>query len=412
MKHKHDFSENNQMMNECKNSRKQLSLKQEAKRKLKFDEQKIFDDENYHEDLQEYYHKKQNPAKKIAIIILLLLVCICIAGLYFYRNNMQEHSLNDNYAMGSKVNLTACGKNGEAAVNNAYTEVSLLDGKISDSNMNSEIARIAQKAGFEPVKVVPDTMTALKYMLEVAKATDGMYDPTIGPLVSMWNFSNNGDYVSLPDKDQVNLMMDYVGYDKLVLDENNQTAYLTKQICSLEMNSVKDGEACDDAINTYKSNNVKSGIVTVGSSVGTLGTKAINKPWTVALYDPSKESIDSKQNETLGKLKLSGEFVSSESIYNKYAVVDGQVYHHILNPKTGYPADTDLIGASVVANNGALSDILSTACLTVGLKASKDLLNKFDAQAVFVDNDNHVYITSNLKDKFTLTDEKYTLCVI
>lgn len=408
MKHKHNFSESTQI-NESKNSRKQLSLKQEAKRKLKFDEQKIFDDENYHEDLQEYYHKKQSPAKKIAIVVLLVLICACIAGLYYYKNNLQQHSLDGNYAMGSKVSLTACGKNGEAAVNNAYTEVSLLDGKISDSNMNSEVAKIAQKAGFEPVKIVPDTMNALKTMLEVAKATDGMYDPTIGPLVSMWNFSNNGDYVALPDQDQVNLMMKYVGFDKLKLDENNQTAYLTDQICSLEMNSAKDGAACDDAINAYKESNAKSGIVTVGSSVGTLGTKALNKPWSVALFDPSKEAIDNKQNEVLGKINLSNEFVSSESIYSKYAVVDGNVYHHILNPKTGYPADTDLIGVSVVANNGTLSDVLSTACLTVGLQQSKDLLNKFNAQAVLVDKDHHVYVTSKIKDKFTLTNENYTL---
>lgn len=411
MENKHNFSENKQA-NEVNNSRKQLSLKQEAKRKLKFDEKKVFADENYHDDLQEFYHKKQSPAKKIAIVILLILLCACIAGLVVYKNDFQQHSLNDNYAMGSKVNLTACGKNGDAAVKSAYTELTLLDGKISNNNMNSEVAKIAQKAGFEPVKVVPDTMNTLKSMLEVAKATNGMYDPTIEPLISMWNFSNNGDYVALPEQDQVNLMMQYVGFDKLILNENDQTAYLTKQVCSLEMDSVKDGAACDDAINAYKENNVKSGIVTVGSSVGTLGTKALNQPWNVTLTDPSKEAIDNKQNEGLGKLNLAGEFVSSESIYSKYAVVDDKVYHHILNPKTGYPADTDLIGASVVANSGTISDILSTACLTVGLDQSKDILNKFNAQAVLVDKDNHVYVTSGIKDKFSLTNEKYNLCEI
>ena len=93
----------------------------------------------------------------------------------------------------------------------------------------------------------------------------------------------------------------------------------------------------------------------------------------------------------------------------KYFEKDGKIYHHILNPKTGFPVENDLISISVICDNGTMSDILSTACFTVGMEKSKDLLEKYNAEAIFVDKNNNVYVTAGLKNSFSLTNTDYNL---
>ena len=109
----------------------------------------------------------------------------------------------------------------------------------------------------------------------------------------------------------------------------------------------------------------------------------------------------------MGVLALEGEnYVSTSGDYEKYFEQDGVRYHHILDPKTGYPAESGLISVTIVTKNGLLSDGLSTACFVLGLEEGMELIEKYQAEAVFIDKNYNVYVSEGLQDKFQITEEQ------
>lgn len=111
----------------------------------------------------------------------------------------------------------------------------------------------------------------------------------------------------------------------------------------------------------------------------------------------------------MGTLDIHSGFVSTSGLYEKYFEQDGKLYHHILDPGTGYPVDNDLVSVTVVCDSGALSDMLSTACFVLGWEGSQELLTHYNAGAVFIYKNKDVAVTENLKDRLTITAGDYAL---
>ena len=142
-----------------------------------------------------------------------------------------------------------------------------------------------------------------------------------------------------------------------------------------------------------------------GSSVMVYGEKPDGSEWKVAVTDPRDV-----EGEYLGAITLEGgEFLSTSGDYEKYFIEDGKRYHHILDPKTGYPVWNGLDSVTVVCNSGLLADGLSTACFVLGMEDAQSLLEKYNAEAVFVDEDKNVYLTSGMKERFELMKNTYTV---
>ena len=146
-------------------------------------------------------------------------------------------------------------------------------------------------------------------------------------------------------------------------------------------------------------NDIKKATVSVGGSILVYGASE-KEPFKIGIKNPFE-----KETKIIATLELFDCFVSTSGNYERYFEKDGVRYHHILNSKTGYPAKSEFASVTVVANNGALSDMLSTACYILDFQSSLKLLEKYDAQAVFIFNDGSIKITNGLKDKFH-SDEK------
>lgn len=401
MKYKHEI---NDIVNDINNKSK--------KKRISGKYSNIANGEDYQVPTQLTYgeitNKREGKAKIVLLFVFFILAVVLVIFAVKYKSQTKAYSLNDGYAMETHVDLIAYGKNGQSAVDNAFSNILMLENMISSDNMSSETVKIAQCAGFESVKISQTTMDILKSAKELSQLTDGMYDITLRPIKDMWDFDQTESYPYIPYDGQLKLMLDYTGYEKLVLDEVNMTAYLPNQACSIELNSASKGAACDGAISSYKNLGISSAMVRAGTSIGVLGSKPGGTAWNIELSDPAKQA--STESSKLGTLKLKDSFVSTIGMYEKYFEKDGKVYHHILNPKTAYPVENDLISVSIVCDNGTISDMLSTACFAVGMQESKVLLDKYNAQAIFVDKNNNVYVTSGLKDKFSLENSTYTIC--
>ena len=187
-------------------------------------------------------------------------------------------------------------------------------------------------------------------------------------------------------------------------DESISSIYIEDQ-CTLDLGAVGKGIACDVAQNYLKQQKEVSGaVIAVGGSILLYGSKVDGTNWNVAVQNPR-----GKDGEAMGVLSLSGTTnVSTSGDYEKYFMQNGKRYHHILDPSTGYPAESSLISVTVVSDNGLLSDGLSTACFVLGKEKGERLLETYGAEGVFIDQNKKVTVTKGLKDKFTILNEEYT----
>ena len=344
---------------------------------------------------------------KLHLILLILLLAVSgfVIWLYTgYSGGSAPYEVT-NYAMGTYVQQTIYGSQGQAAASAAASAISNLENHISWRVEGSDIQTLNQQAGEEPVTVSDDTFSILKLSLEVAEASGGAFDPTIYPLSSLWDFG--GDNQQLPSQEAIDSFLPKVNYEDLVLTEEDSAAQLMQTLEAVDLGAAGKGAACDAALEAYRQAGVENAVIAVGGSVGVMGRRLTQENWRISVRDPDKTVDDSDPG--LGVLELSEGFVSTSGIYEKYFEQDGNLYHHILDPDTGYPVDNNLLSISVTAESGVLSDLLSTACFVLGMEDSLPLLDQYGAQAVFITKDKEVYVTDGLKERFTLTNEEYQL---
>ena len=330
-----------------------------------------------------------------------------------------------------------------------------------DSSIVSKINADAQKG--TKTKLDSDMTSWVEDSLELAKRSNGAFDPTIGRLTRLWNIE--GDNPKVPSKQEIKNTLKDTGYTKIHLekvetqntdttkknvdkdikdntdkngdaakdtdnntinsiaqntalneerleptdkktntDESISSIYIEDQ-CTLDLGAVGKGIACDVAQNYLKQQKEVSGaVIAVGGSILLYGSKVDGTNWNVAVQNPR-----GKDGEAMGVLSLSGTTnVSTSGDYEKYFMQNGKRYHHILDPSTGYPAESSLISVTVVSDNGLLSDGLSTACFVLGKEKGQKLLEPYGAEGIFIDQNKKVTVTKGLKDKFTILNEEYS----
>jgi len=343
---------------------------------------------------------------KKTIVLLSALLTVIVALLLFiwikYGQKAQSYECT-NFAMGTYVQQTVYGKNGEAAAKAAAKKIGDLEDLISWRIDGSDISKLNEAAGSDWTKLDAKTIALLQKSLEVAQKSNGAFDPTILPVSSLWDFG--GENQQLPTKEEINKYIKYVDYHNLRVNSVDSSASLKLHYMAVDLGGIGKGAACDDAVAAYKQAGADCGIVAVGGSVGVFGTKADRSAWHIAVRDPVSTE---EKSTSMGSIDLTSGFVSTSGPYEKNFTKNGVLYHHLLNPSTGYPENNGLISVTVVCDNGALSDALSTACFVLGREKGMALLKAYGANGIFIDNANKVYITENLKNNFKINEKRYT----
>lgn len=354
-------------------------------------------------------NKTKNKSTIVKYILIGLLAAVIAIGAFILYNSQKNNTPYKltSYAMGTYVNQTVYGENAETAVAEANSAITNLDNILSWRNENSDIYNINQNAGNVSVQVNSSTLDTLEVALDVANATNGALDPTVLPYTSLWGFDESRNIVPAPE--ELENAQNLVGFSHLKVDENSSTAFLDSAGSEIDLGAIGKGAACDTAIQVYKENGVKSAIVAVGGSVGLLGNKDYNSDWSIGIRDPYL-ALEGDTSSTMGTISTGEGFISTSGIYEQCFWDNGDFYHHILDPKTGYPVENDLMSVTIVCDNGTLSDALSTACFVLGKDASKEVLQHYNAEAIFIDKDKNVYTTDGIKDDFTITNGDYVLC--
>jgi len=255
---------------------------------------------------------------------------------------------------------------------------------------DSEIAKI-NNAACAPVEVSPETVEVISTALKYCQACNGVFDITIGPLSDLWDFLSDNPVV--PDAVTLAQAAKLVDYHCVEISGN--TIRLTKPGAELDLGGIAKGYIADRLTEFLLSKGVTRAIINLGGNVVVLGEKANGVPWNVAIQAPFEASGTSS-----GIIKASNQSVVTSGVYQRYFRVDNKLYHHILDPKTGYPTDSGLYSATIISEKSVDGDALSTICLALGAdKAVEFMKNYPDMKIVLITSDNNVISTAG--DQFT-----------
>jgi len=245
-----------------------------------------------------------------------------------------------------------------------FSQASRIEQLLSKYQSDSEISRLNRRG---KLKVSPDTFYLIKKSKEFWKASNGAFDITIAPLTELWGFTNQK--YRLPSNHAIKDTLRLIGSDKIILRESDNMVEFKLPGMKIDLGAIAKGFALDCAIKKLKENKIDSCLINAGGQVYALGDR-FGKPWRIAIKNPRNKGIT-------GNLELKNQSVSTSGDYEQFFFKDKKRYSHILNPKTGYPADSSIAAITVIADTGLEADALSTAIFVLGKEKTKELLRKF-----------------------------------
>lgn len=340
---------------------------------------------------------KQNDRKINIKALIAAVVCIAVvSGLILadFLKSRQEYTATD-IAMNTVINLRLYGKNGEKNASEIFDEIKSVETSLlSRYDDGSDVSRI-NKAGQKAVAVSPEVFEIINTSAEISEKCGGVFDITVGKITELWGFGTENPQV--PSKDKISALLPYVDSGKLKIAGSEITLGDNQAI---DLGAVGKGAACDIVRTQLNSMSTDSAVISVGGSLLLYG----KRDFSIGIVNPEDDK------KSMGTLKLSDTCISTSGDYEQFFEIDGRKYHHILNARTGYPADSHLKSVTVVCKSGVISDALSTACYIMGYgDKALSLLKEYDAEAVFISKDGIVRCTDGLKKSFTLTDDSFTI---
>ncbi|KRM71485.1 FAD:protein FMN transferase [Lacticaseibacillus brantae] len=316
---------------------------------------------------------------------------------------------NTEYLMGTVVTIRVYDKGKESALDDAFKRISQLADEITVNEKGSEIDAVNAQAGVKPVKVTPSIYKLIEYAKYFSDNSDGAFDLAIGPITSLWHIGFPD--ARKPSQSEIDARLPLVNYKNVELNQADQTVYLKQKGMQLDLGGIAKGFITDEVVKVLKKDQVSTAIIDLGGNLYVLGhsPKHTNANWTVGIQDP-KES----RGVALGTVPAANKTIVTSGIYERYLKVGNKTYMHLMNPKTGYPFDNNLMGVSIITDKSVDGDALSTATFDKGLKDGLAYIEKRPhTEAIFITKDYKVYTTSGLKDTFKLVKgTKYKLATL
>lgn len=294
--------------------------------------------------------------------------------------------------MGSRFELTAVHPDAGAArlaIEAAYAEIDRLEAILSEWIESSETSAVNRNAGVAPVKVSPELFSLLKRSLKVSRLTHGAFDVTFLAVGRLWDFKAKPP--SKPDVQAISDALAGVGSDKVVLDEAAQTVYLRHPATRIGFGAIGKGFAANRAAAVLGKLGATGGVVNAGGDLLAFGSQEDGRPWRIGIANPLA------RDKVFGYLDVHGMAVVTSGDYERFLVLDGERYSHILDPRTGYPVQ-ELRSVTVICPDAELADALATGVSVLGTERGLALIDSLKhIEALLVDRHGKIHLSKNLK---------------
>ena len=294
------------------------------------------------------------------------------------------------FAMDTVMDFYAVGEGAEDALTAAAQEINRLESLLSRTRAGSDVSALNETGS---ANLSDETVQLLRDALHYAEVTGGAFDVTIAPLVEAWNI--HGENPRVLTADEIAALLPLVGSHHLQLSGN--TAALDEG-CAIDLGGIAKGYASDVIARLYRDRGMTGGWISLGGNVYAHGTKPDGSLWNVAIRDPQDTT------GSAAMVQLSNQFAVTSGGYQRYFTgSDGTVYQHILDPKTGIPAMSDLLSVTIVNKNGAMADAYSTALYVMGESGAVDFWREHSTEfdMILITADGRLLYTEGLDGRVT-----------
>ena len=290
-----------------------------------------------------------------------------------------------------------------------FARLEEIDGMMSVNRPDSEISRINALTGLERVPVSPGLSAVLERARYFAKASDGAFDPTIGPLVRLWGIG--GDAPRVPSPEEIRAALELVNWRDLELEPAG-TAFLRRAGMKLDLGAIAKGFAADELVKLLETSGVRAAVIDLGGNIYVYGTRPVRgffsfgqKPrtgWRIGVQDPGAE-----RGAYAGYIETGEASVVTSGVYERFFTGDGKRWHHILDTASGLPVEGALLSVTITARSSMNADALSTAVFVMGCEKGRALAETHNALALFIFEDKTIRGSAGALDAFTLTSESF-----
>lgn len=266
------------------------------------------------------------------------------------------------FSMGTFVEVVSLDPRASKIV---FEEFKRLEALCNFFDKSSELSQLNEKGS---LVVSADLFALLKIAKSFAAASDGAFDVSVAPLSLIWKKAIREK--TLPDPDVLTGVRALVGKENLYLDEATRRVVLLKEGVKIDLGGIAKGYAVDQAVARLREARITSALINAGGNIYAVGAHR-NKSWQVGIRDPRKEGV------VVEKIDLEDQAAATSGDYEQYFLFQNKRYSHIINPKTGYPADSGIIAATVLAADATTADALSTACIVLGREPCERVLKNY-----------------------------------
>ena len=371
-----------------------------------------------------FFHSKRNRSHSRFFYLILCTVLVCPMLLFTGCGNITDADTSttgnqpisiSSIKLNTAVQITIYDSQDKALLDDCLALCDKYELVFSRTNEKSELYKLNHRKDTSdkdpnadgqttpyPVSGTADTWhisedlaSLLSQGLSITRESDGAFDIAIAPLTSLWDFTAEDPKV--PDDAAIQKALPLCSSDGVTIDGQDIT--LPSDDIQFDVGAIAKGYIADRMKDLLVKKGVKSAIINLGGNVLCIGSKPDGTPFKIGIQKPFAD-----RNETEAVMDITGKSVVSSGIYERCFKQGGKLYHHILNPQTGYPYDNGLISVTIISDQSVDGDALSTTCFALGLEDGLKFAEKKGVQAVFITEDYELHYTDGFQDEINVTD--------
>lgn len=338
--------------------------------------------------------KSRKMRNRIFTGIVFVLVLSAVLIVYMQQNPQKEEMSIRGFKLNTAVRIVVYDSGEEELLDKAMALCDRYEKIFSSTRADSELyqlnhGELPQEDGWYVLS--EECAELIEKGLYYSQLSEGAFDITVEPVSSLWDFTSEMPVV--PDEQEIKEAKELVGYQKTELDGNR--IRFAQEGMGIELGAIAKGYIADRIKEFLLANGVKSGIIDLGGNILCIGERSDGDAFRIGIQKPFAERSD-----TIGTAMIRGKSVVSSGIYERYFEQEGRLYHHILNPGSGYPYENELTGVTIVSEQSVDGDALSTTCFALGLEKGMELINRLpEVQAVFITKDGKVHFSQEFEEE-------------
>ncbi len=314
--------------------------------------------------------------KKAKWIFISVLAITLFTGLLYRDRHKNKGFEKTEFMFDTQCTVTAYGDEAQESVNAVFDRLAEIHDITNYYSTDAQITQINKAKAFDKISIEEDLANIIRAALEVGELSKGAFDITIAPVMELWDFSHGG---KVPKPEEIQKNLDFVGLDKLQYDGKSSISKMTDGV-KIDLGGAAKGYAGDVAIKILKGYDVTGAVVDLGGNITCFGENpnSSDGKWRIGLQKPFAPA-----GEYDDVIEINEGAVVTSGIYQRYFEKGEKRYHHIIDPKTGYPADREYSSVTIVADSSLYADCLATACYILGSDDGQELAKEYGAKIYF-----------------------------